>query len=186
MAFFGLTALGPQNSFAAVLKDSILVDIFSDEEFESAFNRVAVNGCLSGEAELVEVLEKVYHGEVPAAELQMFIDATAVAEDGTITRAAFDDTVASMRAKATEFMTNQHQVLSGACETSSSEVMQTNLRRHTRSKAGPTDKYSQPLVTSQEYGWSQTGEDLKTKRAAKMSCKETQYAAELIKCGVYF
>ena len=83
-------------------------------------------------------------------------------------------------------MNGQHQVLSSACETSSSEVMQTNLRRHTRNKAAPTDKYSQPMMTSQEYGWHQSGEDLKNKRAAKMSCEETQYAAELIKCGVYF
>ena len=55
MAFFGLTALGPQNSFQYGLKDSTLIDIFSDAEFESAFNQVAVHNSLSGVPELEQV-----------------------------------------------------------------------------------------------------------------------------------
>ena len=61
-----------------------------------------MDGCLKGEAELTAVLEKVYHGEVPSAELKEFIDLTPIAEDGTITRADFDATVAMMRVKAKE------------------------------------------------------------------------------------
>ena len=41
---------------------------------------------------------------MPAAELKCFIDLTTIAEDGTITRADFDATVATMRAKATEYV----------------------------------------------------------------------------------
>ena len=66
------------------------------------YTRVAVEGCLKGEAELTAVLERVYHGEVPEAELKEFVDLTPIADDGTITRADFDATVATMRAKATE------------------------------------------------------------------------------------
>ena len=83
-------------------QDNILVDIFTDEEFDSAYRKVAVEGCLKGQGELTEVLVKVYHGEVPAAELQTFLDVTPVAEDGTITRADFDASVAKMRAMAQE------------------------------------------------------------------------------------
>lgn len=58
MAFFGLTALGPQNSFQRGLKDSLLVDVFSDQEFEDAFRQVAVEDKLLGHGELEEVKPK--------------------------------------------------------------------------------------------------------------------------------
>lgn len=57
MAFFGLTALGPQNSFADNLKDAVLVDIFSDADFLSAFRAVAVDGKLKGTEELSQVCD---------------------------------------------------------------------------------------------------------------------------------
>lgn len=41
MAFFGLTALGPQSSFQVSLADFSYLNVFTDKDIESAFNAVA-------------------------------------------------------------------------------------------------------------------------------------------------
>ena len=40
MAFFGLTALGPQSSFQVSLADFSYLNVFTDEDVENAFNAV--------------------------------------------------------------------------------------------------------------------------------------------------
>lgn len=40
MAFFGLTALGPQNSFQVSLLDFSYLDVFTAADLEKAFNSV--------------------------------------------------------------------------------------------------------------------------------------------------
>jgi len=44
MAFFGLTALGAQNPFGSMLKDHAILNIFSEDDFHTAFDKVAVSG----------------------------------------------------------------------------------------------------------------------------------------------
>ena len=84
---------------------------------------------------ICQVLEKVYHGEVPAAELKCFIDLTMIAEDGTITRAAFDATVATMRAKATEYV---HCIIHGP----SMKRMRTHAHKLARMRMCPTHSFA--------------------------------------------
>jgi hypothetical protein len=41
MAFFGLTALGAQNSFAAALKGTSCLGVFTDTDWDTAFAKVS-------------------------------------------------------------------------------------------------------------------------------------------------
>ena len=47
MAFFGLTALGAQNPFAAQSKSYAYLNIFDEEEFKAAFDKVDKAGTVS-------------------------------------------------------------------------------------------------------------------------------------------
>jgi len=40
MAFFGITALGPQNSFKTSLVNAIGITMFKDEEYKAAFEKI--------------------------------------------------------------------------------------------------------------------------------------------------
>jgi hypothetical protein len=44
MAFFGLTALGAQNSFAAALKGTSCLGVFTDSDWDVAFAKVSSTG----------------------------------------------------------------------------------------------------------------------------------------------
>ena len=44
MAFFGLTALGAQNPFGSLLKDHAILNIFSEDDFHGAFDKVSSGG----------------------------------------------------------------------------------------------------------------------------------------------
>jgi len=41
MAFFGLTALGPQNTFESALPGQTILHIFDEKDFKDAFERVS-------------------------------------------------------------------------------------------------------------------------------------------------
>jgi len=40
MSFFGITALGPPNTFQANLVNALGINVFSDAEFEATFRRI--------------------------------------------------------------------------------------------------------------------------------------------------
>ena len=76
MSFFGITALGPPNSFQSSLCSAIGLNVFSDEEFEAAFKKFDKDG--SGAITVDEVEELLYHiyGFPPLEhEVKMFMDA---------------------------------------------------------------------------------------------------------------
>lgn len=56
MSFFGLTALGPQNSFTYGTKGFYMADVFTDEDYASAWRRVASSADrVANTTELTEV-----------------------------------------------------------------------------------------------------------------------------------
>ena len=130
MAFFGLTALGPQNSWAELIRGSFVVEVFSDEEFTAAFDYMAVDGKLSGEADLTKTLERVYHGDVPDDELASFLAAVPREEDGTITKESLMAGVIDMRAQAADFFFDWKQKTSGACDFRSVNLMREHHLRN--------------------------------------------------------
>ena len=46
MSFFGLTRLGPQNSFESFLNNKSYLHVFDVKDFEKAFQKVSTNGTL--------------------------------------------------------------------------------------------------------------------------------------------
>ena len=57
MAFFGITQLGPPNNFQAGLVSALGLTVFSDEEFEAAFQKMDKDG--SGTIKVYEFLEAI-------------------------------------------------------------------------------------------------------------------------------
>ena len=65
MAFFGLTALGSQNEFAASSKFKTYINVFEDKDFEAVWKRSVGDSkhCLS--SKLPSMMETLYRGNVP-------------------------------------------------------------------------------------------------------------------------
>lgn len=65
MAFFGLTALGPQNTFAAAATTSRNLQIFEDIDFQRAWEKVNKDAKHCRLSKLQEIMEVLFHGPVP-------------------------------------------------------------------------------------------------------------------------
>jgi hypothetical protein len=73
MAFFGLTALGPPNSFAEHLSTSVHLHVFEDRDWSAAFMAAAVNTEVLEHNQLPRMLELLYRGPPPPADVQRFM-----------------------------------------------------------------------------------------------------------------
>jgi len=188
MAFFGITKLGPQNSFQDSLKKASVITCFTEAEFESAYARVARDnecGCLTAD-KLPEILAVVYHG--PAPETDLLRVQHKLEGCGPETPLPLENLLAAVAASKAEeeaWEERQKNIVSGGSEFASSKFYRDHITRHTRMGSDPNEKYNQPITANMEIGW--TPPDFYTApRAAKKSCEETVYAAELIKAGVYY
>ncbi len=74
MAFFGLTALGPQNTFAAKEIHFRNIQIFSEEDYEKVWNRVNGRVTYCSFSKVDEMMRVLFHGPVPVTD-KPFIDA---------------------------------------------------------------------------------------------------------------
>ena len=74
MTFFGITSLGPPNSFQSNLVNALGINVFSDEEFESTFRRVDKDGSGTITPDEVEELLTETYGFPPLEdEVKMFM-----------------------------------------------------------------------------------------------------------------
>ena len=199
MAFFGLTALGAQNSFASSLEGRSNLAIFADSDWDAAFAQVVPqpNGKL-----LVQQADKLlfalFHGPSPTYELSrllahMDVDATAKSETeaaaaAAISRAELQRVIAELRVEIEREEREQQWTFRGACDTQSNEEYRNRIRRQRHLAAVGTHTSSSPLTAAQDLGWHATerGNKEKIKIFGKKSCAETMYASELVKSGLYF
>jgi hypothetical protein len=65
MAFFGLTALGRQNAFSAAARISRNLQIFEDEDFSRAWEKVNGGRQHCTIDKIDEMLHALFHGPVP-------------------------------------------------------------------------------------------------------------------------
>ena len=103
MSFFGITALGPPNTFQANLVNALGLTVFSDEEFERVFHRVDKDG--SGTItpdEVEELLSETYGFPPLEEEVKMFMDEFDLNQDGRVTLEEFKSSLTRMRAKMNE------------------------------------------------------------------------------------
>ena len=100
MTFFGITALGPPNTFSANLVNALGINVFSDEEFESTFHRVDRdnNGSITPD-EVEELLTETYGFPPLEEEVKMFMDEFDLNNDGRVTLDEFKSSLIRMRNK---------------------------------------------------------------------------------------
>lgn len=66
MAFFGLTALGPQNCFAAGSKHITHLMIFNDKDYEDVWNKITgINNTYTLLNKIPDMLRLMYRGNIP-------------------------------------------------------------------------------------------------------------------------
>eukprot|EP00903_Cladosiphon_okamuranus_P019901 g18292.t1 len=194
MAFFGLTALGPQNCFQVSLLDFSYLDVFTDLDIELAFNRVdqRKRGFVHPE-QVEEFLTELYHGKPKPCDLARFMGkmkALPVDEGGEKANRVTLDNIRSAMAQLKEEVeeeTNQAKWHRGSgSDLNSNQSFRETVRRHEYIARGPRERYARTVTAVQEHGWQDQLETNKQVTHGKKSCAETVYASELVKSGVYF
>ncbi|CAM9214907.1 unnamed protein product [Laminaria digitata] len=192
MAFFGLTALGPQNSFQVCLLDFSYLDVFTAADIRRAFNIVdrERRGYLNtGQVE--GFLTELYHGKPKACDLARFLgkmesDEEEQEED---VRFSLDDIRSTMEMlkKEVEEETKKTMYHRGSgSDFNSNQLFRETVRRHEFIARGPRERYSGTVTAAHEQGWQDQLEVNRQVVHGKKSCAETVYASELVKSGVYF
>jgi hypothetical protein len=181
MSFFGITSLGPQNSFKTHLLNAIGLSIFSLEEFRTAFERVDRDQ--SGYIEVDEVsnlLRETYGVEPLEEEVQLFMFEFDSNSDGRISWEEFVGALERIRG-------DLDAKSKRAVEVTSFETLNYRRRKHIRAEQDLTDKYRKPLTLGQTYGFFNDNEAKMQAQATKTfyrkTCDETRYADAMISSG---
>lgn len=181
MSFFGITSLGPQNSFKSHLINAIGLTIYSLEEFKTAFERIDRDR--SGYIEIEEVqalLRETYGVEPLDEEVTMFMLEFDSNSDGKITWEEFTQALDRIRGDLEEKSKR-------AVEVTSFEILNYRRRKHIRAEQDPTEKYRKPLTFGQTYGFFNSveakQESTSMKTFYRKKCEETRYADAMISSG---
>lgn len=154
MAFFGLTALGPQNSFEAVSVAHRTIQIFDDQDFIDAWEKVCGKRLPSfaTKADLVKIFKVLYHGPVPRNDIQPLDDAFyyAFGEEEAISRDIYLRVMDRLRREAEEEEKINEGKPKPGCEFISSSEFRESLKKNAAIKKDPRDKVVAPLTAMQE------------------------------------
>ena len=198
MAFFGLTALGAQDPLAVSPEGIQHLHVFTDADWEASFRQVVQHTKVPNEeegwplAQLLVLMEHVYHGPVPPAEfklLEKWVVAAAAPRpaDGKNVPPFFTlpellAAVHGARVEA-ERLVAQRKVAPGpSCETASWHDYARNVSKCKAARA-PPQKQTVPLTVQQEIGWETPTFVTAATRVPKRSSEETKFASEMIKAG---
>ena len=147
MAFFGITALGPPNTFQANLCNALGINVFSDEEFESTFRRVDRDGSGAITPDEVEDLLTETYGFPPLEEeVKMFMTEFDLNQDGKVTLEEFKSALTRMREK-------MNAKAAEGREYTSAQQMREDRFKHKRMQGEVTGKYKLPMTSAQRTGF---------------------------------
>eukprot|EP01038_Epipyxis_sp_PR26KG_P006803 gene6803-9318_t len=188
MAFFGLTALGPQNSFAAAATFYRNFHIFEEQDFTDAWNKINKGKSFCKLSDLNSVMVALFRGPIPGNEIEPLTKAFEGPFD-TPDAISFDVYLKIMIQLAID-SENEQKALDGkikpSCDFISSREFSETLKKNATSKSREIKaKQTTALTASQEYGWSQP-EKLEGPVAGRGGSDITKFAAELIKNGIYY
>jgi hypothetical protein len=188
VAFFGLTAYGPQNALLAAHTDFSMVGAFTHKDFEDAYHKALRESDDGGGGDAAQflgrVLELVYHGPPPPGDSRRLMQyAPAGANQVTLTELLAVVDAATRDEEA--WNEQQRDKVASTAEYAVGSNQQDDRTRHVRAEHGPRTKYTEPVTGSMAIGW-EPASFVGVKRAAKKSCAETIFASELIKAGVYY
>ena len=152
MSFFGITALGPPNTFSANLVNALGINVFSDEEFEATFRRVDRdnNGSITPD-EVEELLTETYGFPPLEDEVKMFMEEFDLNQDGRVTLDEFKLALTRMRQKMDE-------KASQGREYTSALQMREDRFKHKRMQGDVTGKYKLPMTSNQRTGFYNSDE----------------------------
>ena len=192
MAFFGLTALGPQNAFASAARSSRNIQIFEEENFEAAWDKIIGHRREFAPAnEMGNVLKYLFRGPIPPSDQphieQALEDARMSFETpNTISFGHYMSIMMTLKEQAEreERLNEGRPRPSDACEFVSSAQFEESFRRHQRMKVNCDEKQFLPLTSTQELGWGK--QELHPPKFPRGGSEITKFAAELVKSGVFY
>ena len=187
MAFFGLTALGPQNSFQQASNTFRNLQIFDENDFQAAWKRVNGGDAFCHISKLGDVMRILFRGPVPPNDNDLVVrafeeEAKYFETPDVLSFVTYLRVVLRLakEAEVEEALMNERPL--PVCEYTSSLAIQQDMLRNKRCTLGPTQKQIAPLTASQEVGWSK--QELVRPTAGKPGSDITKFAAALIKAGV--
>jgi hypothetical protein len=154
MAFFGLTALGPQNSFQVQSTSFRFIQVFDESDFKHAW--VVTNGADAlhcHRAKLPQLLKALFHGPVPANEEGPILDAfenRVFETPETISLDSYMKLMLALRAEAEEEAKRMEGKPNPNCEFNSTNELSLALRKNAAMKRELQTKLTAPLTATQE------------------------------------
>jgi hypothetical protein len=191
MAFFGLTALGPQNAFQTASKSFRNLQIFDEKDFTAAWNRVNGKEAKFCQAtKLGDVFRVLFRGPVPPNDNDFIVrafedEAQYFETPGIVSFVTYIRVVLRLAREAEQDELQLNEKPLPICEYTSSLAIQQDMLRNKRCQFNPPQKQVQPLTAAQEVGWTQPPVLLRP-TAGKPGSDITKFAAELIKAGIYY
>lgn len=167
-----VTALGPQNHFQANLLSALGVMHFTNEEIKETFDEVTAGDGSIAKQRMFELLKAAYGFEPMPEEMGLFVSTFDLEADGMLDWAEIEVGLDHIR-------TMLSRVSKNATEFQSHEDMQAELKKHTRMRKDPMDKYKAPMTEAQSIGWHE--EEVFNERFPKTSCAETRYVDSMVK-----
>jgi hypothetical protein len=150
MAFFGLTALGPQNCFEYVARSSTHIFIFENKDFETAWKRIRGNSkTCEQEEQMYAIFKVLYRGPVPDNDKQLLGNAFSHLQAPY----SFDDFMYTLIDLRDRKDYEAHAVRNGpgpSCDFRDSTELQSAIRKNKTSDRTLHDKQTAPLISSQE------------------------------------
>jgi len=187
MAFFGLTALGPQDNFAASSRGFCNLYVFEDSDFENAWKKTVGDAKNTKMGSLPVILKALFHGTPPANDQEQ-LDAAfnwEVQDEGNpLSFAEYMNTMMKTRADVIRDENNNKNKTKKYVEFNSSVEFQDSLKRNHRMGRNLQDKQNTALTCSQEYGWEK--QTLQKPTAGRETSAVAKFAEELIRNGIYY
>lgn len=154
MAFFGLTALGPQNSFEALSTNFRYVQVFDEDDFRSAW--VKVNGPdaqHTHKAKLPLIMKALFHGPIPVNEqgpIQAAFEDGSFETPDTISLDSYMKIMVGLRHEAEEDAKRREGKPNPNCEFNSTSELALALKKNAAMKREMQTKLTAPLTATQE------------------------------------
>ncbi len=149
MAFFGLTALGPQNCFEYASRSATHLFIFEDKDFEASWRKILGKSLSATNADLTLVFKTLYHGPVPQTDKEVIADAFSHLQEPY----RFDDYMNSLRDLRDRLESNLHKIRDGpgpSCNFKESTLLQHAIRNNKIPDRSLHEKQCAPLTSAQE------------------------------------
>lgn len=183
MAFFGLTALGQQDPFAAAARTSSHLHVFTISDFEKAWTKALNTAKKCNESEFCNVLRALYHGPVSSSDNERIRAFFGQCVD-EVTKEEFIEGMKFLSDEADKEVRMPRGGPGASCDFATSSNIQEALLRNKHPSRTLQDKQQHPLTENQEIGWEPQSPHPPV--AGRGGSEITKFAAELVKNGIYY